>query len=132
MTRSTPTTPPLPGAGLLFTGPDTVSPPGSPTPAPTLPADPENNFRLGEANSNVCLGASIPIREESVCAEAAAAFGYSFRGSEEVSTYPSGCYRWGLRSVYYNTHTPGSARSDSRLICAKPTGSSPPTTVHDS
>eukprot|EP00948_MAST-09A_sp_MAST-9A-sp1_P000216 g216.t1 len=68
-------------------------------------------------NTNACSGSNTKITSSTECQNAANRLGYTWKGDETVSDYPSGCYRYGSSSVYYNKHSTGSARSYNYPIC---------------
>ena len=105
----------LPGGGLLFVGDGTDAPTSVPTPAPP-PPDP-SKYKIGQDQTNVCPPDSVHIVEAWACQMAAAAFGLAWKGTESDASYPMGCYRWNLESVYYN-FSPGRARELASPICS--------------
>ena len=44
---------------------------------------------------------------------------FSFKGTEETSVVPKGCYILQGGSFYWNTHSTGSAHSMARHVCKK-------------
>ena len=55
------------------------------------------------------------------CEVAALSLNVNSPTSEDLSSYPKGCYIWGSSSVYFNTHVTGSVKDNARPIC-KPLG----------
>ena len=55
------------------------------------------------------------------CEDAALSLNVNSPTSEDLSSYPKGCYIWGSSSVYFNTHVTGSVKDNARPIC-KPLG----------
>jgi hypothetical protein len=64
---------------------------------------PENATRIGSAEA---------------CERAAAAMGREWKGSDNVTEYPSGCYANKGGDVYFNTHLIGSGYPEMRPLCA--------------
>ena len=69
------------------------------------------------SNTNACSGSHTKITSETECQNAANRLGYTWKGDQTYSNYPSGCYRYQFSSVYYNKHSTGSAQSNSFPIC---------------
>eukprot|EP00948_MAST-09A_sp_MAST-9A-sp1_P000097 g97.t1 len=68
-------------------------------------------------NTNACSGSHTKITSSTECQNAANRLGYTWKGDETYSGYPSGCYRYKSSRVYYNKHSTGSAQSNSFPIC---------------
>ena len=56
------------------------------------------------SNTNACSGSHTKITSSTECQNAANRLGYTWKGDLTYSDYPSGCYRSGSFSVYYNKH----------------------------
>jgi len=64
-----------------------------------------------------CAAGSVPITSADQCAEAAAAKGLAFAGTEEEMGWPTNCYVYNGASVYFNFATSGSAQCFGAPLC---------------
>merc|ERR1712032_1124516 len=73
-------------------------------------------FSIGPGGGK-CRYGFAPIESAVSCEAAASAMGVQWRGTERVSNYPTHCYVYSDRSVYFNKGS-GRAQKRSKPLCS--------------
>ena len=76
-------------------------------------------YKFMEANTNTCGETNAKITSSAGCQAASTATGLTYKGTENMATWPAGCYKYRGTMAYFNQHATGKAHSSGIPLCLR-------------